>query len=206
METSRVDGVEAPLHFKTRRPHGLVGPLHVGLELLPVLQFQGRRRDDALLVVGQADGVSRVARAARVVNGAGRVPNVAHLDLDAGGVGHSNGRIDVDDHLRSVTNPSVWVAGDALTGPGQLSPLATYEGQIVGESRRAGDLNVNITKAKKLDNMRASGRDENVIITPHQKLTIEEALGWIEDDELLEVTPVDLRLRKKVLSQSFRKR
>ncbi len=81
-----------------------------------------------------------------------------------------------------------------------------YEGQIVGESRRAGDLNVNITKTKKLDNMRASGRDENVIITPHQKLTIEEALGWIEDDELLEVTPVDLRLRKKVLSQSFRKR
>ena len=81
-----------------------------------------------------------------------------------------------------------------------------YEGQIVGESRRAGDLNVNLTKAKKLDNMRASGRDENVIITPHKKLTIEEALGWIEDDELLEVTPVDLRLRKKVLSQSFRKR
>ena len=81
-----------------------------------------------------------------------------------------------------------------------------YEGQIVGESRRAGDLNVNIAKAKKLDNMRASGRDENVIITPHKKLTIEEALGWIEDDELLEVTPNELRLRKKVLSQSFRKR
>jgi GTP-binding protein len=81
-----------------------------------------------------------------------------------------------------------------------------YEGQIVGESRRAGDLNVNLTKAKKLDNMRASGRDENVIITPYKKLTIEEALGWIEDDELLEVTPVDLRLRKRILSQSFRKR
>jgi len=81
-----------------------------------------------------------------------------------------------------------------------------YEGQIVGESRRAGDLNVNLTRAKKLDNMRASGRDENVIITPHRKLTIEEALGWIEDDELLEVTPAELRLRKRVLSQSFRKR
>ena len=81
-----------------------------------------------------------------------------------------------------------------------------YEGQIVGEARRAGDLNVNLTKAKKLDNMRASGRDENVIITPHKKLTIEESLGWIEDDELLEVTPVELRLRKRVLSQSFRKR
>ena len=81
-----------------------------------------------------------------------------------------------------------------------------YEGQIVGESRRPGDLNVNLTRAKKLDNMRASGRDENVIITPCKKLTIEEALGWIEDDELLEVTPLELRLRKRVLSQSFRKR
>ena len=81
-----------------------------------------------------------------------------------------------------------------------------YEGQIVGESRRPGDLNVNLTRAKKLDNMRASGRDENVIITPHKKMTIEEALGWIEDDELLEVTPAELRLRKRVLSQSFRKR
>jgi len=81
-----------------------------------------------------------------------------------------------------------------------------YEGQVVGESRRPGDLNVNLTKAKKLDNMRASGRDENVIITPYKKITIEEALGWIEDDELLEVTPVELRLRKRVLSGSFRKR
>jgi GTP-binding protein len=81
-----------------------------------------------------------------------------------------------------------------------------YEGQIVGESRRAGDLNVNLTRAKKLDNMRASGRDENVIITPHKKMSIEEALGWIEDDELLEVTPLELRLRKRILSQSFRKR
>jgi GTP-binding protein len=81
-----------------------------------------------------------------------------------------------------------------------------YEGQIVGESRRPGDLNVNLTRAKKLDNMRASGRDENVIITPAKKMTIEEALGWIEDDELLEVTPLELRLRKRLLSQSQRKR
>jgi GTP-binding protein len=81
-----------------------------------------------------------------------------------------------------------------------------YEGQIVGESRRPGDLNVNLTRAKKLDNMRASGRDENVIITPAKKMSIEEALGWIEDDELLEVTPLELRLRKRLLSQSQRKR
>jgi GTP-binding protein len=81
-----------------------------------------------------------------------------------------------------------------------------YEGQIIGESRRPGDLNVNLTRAKKLDNMRASGRDENVIITPHRQFSIEEALGWIDDDELLEVTPVAMRLRKRVLGKSFRKR
>jgi GTP-binding protein len=81
-----------------------------------------------------------------------------------------------------------------------------YEGQVVGENRREGEMNVNVTRAKKLDNMRASGRDENVVITPHRKLSIEEALGWIEDDELLEVTPQNLRLRKRVLSRSFRKR
>ncbi len=81
-----------------------------------------------------------------------------------------------------------------------------YEGQIVGEARRPGDLNVNLTRAKKLDNMRASGRDENVIITPHKKMSIEEALAWIEDDELLEVTPKELRLRKRLLAKSLRKR
>jgi GTP-binding protein len=81
-----------------------------------------------------------------------------------------------------------------------------YEGQVIGEARRVGDLKVNITRAKKLDNMRASGRDENVIITPHRKMSIEEALSWIEDDELLEVTPLALRLRKRILSGSFRKR
>jgi GTP-binding protein len=81
-----------------------------------------------------------------------------------------------------------------------------YEGQIVGESRRQGDLNVNLTRAKKLDNMRASGKDDAVILTPHRKMSIEEALGWIEDDELLEVTPLELRLRKRVLSGSLRKR
>jgi GTP-binding protein len=86
--------------------------------------------------------------------------------------------------------------------PGQ----AVYEGQIVGESRRPGDLNVNVCRAKKLDNMRASGKDDNPIITPHRKLTIEAALEWIEEDELLEVTPQSLRLRKRVLAANLRKR
>ncbi|MFT5442855.1 MAG: GTP-binding protein [Myxococcota bacterium] len=81
-----------------------------------------------------------------------------------------------------------------------------YEGQVVGENRRPGDMNVNICRAKKLDNMRASGKDEIPNITPARKMTIETALEWIEDDELLEVTPQNLRLRKRFLSRSDRKR
>ena len=81
-----------------------------------------------------------------------------------------------------------------------------YGGQVVGENRRPGDLNVNVCRAKQLNNIRAAGKDENPIITPHRKLTIETAMEWIEPDELLEVTPESLRLRKRKLSGSQRKR
>jgi len=84
--------------------------------------------------------------------------------------------------------------------------VPVYEGQIVGENRRPGDLNVNVVKTKKLDNMRAANKDDNPIITPHRKQTIEKALEWIADDELLEVTPQNLRLRKAVLAANMRKR
>ena len=84
--------------------------------------------------------------------------------------------------------------------------VQVYEGQIVGENRRPGDMQVNVVRAKKLDNMRASGKDDAPIITPARKMTIESSLEWIEDDELLEVTPENLRLRKKKLSRSDRKR
>jgi GTP-binding protein len=83
---------------------------------------------------------------------------------------------------------------------------AVYEGQIVGENRRPGDMNVNVVRAKKLTNIRAAGKDENTILTPPRRITIESALEWIEDDELLEVTPQNLRLRKRNLSRSERKR
>jgi GTP-binding protein len=81
-----------------------------------------------------------------------------------------------------------------------------YEGQVVGENRRPGDMNVNLARAKKLTNIRAAGRDENTILTPPRRLTIESALEWIAEDELLEITPVSLRLRKRELSASRRKR
>jgi len=84
--------------------------------------------------------------------------------------------------------------------------VPVYEGQVVGENRRTGDINVNVCRAKKLTNMRASGKDEASVVTPPRKLTIESALEWIEDDELLEVTPKNLRLRKRILPANLRKR
>jgi glutathione reductase (NADPH) len=80
------------------------------------------------------DGKTHSVHADRVVNGAGRIANVEGLDLAAANVAHDGIRITLDAHLRSVSNPSVWVAGDALVHTPQLSPVATHEGQIVGHN------------------------------------------------------------------------
>jgi GTP-binding protein len=79
-----------------------------------------------------------------------------------------------------------------------------YEGMVVGEYSRDSDLNVNICREKKLTNIRAAGRDENVLISPHQQMGLENGLEWISDHELVEVTPTSIRLRKKRLRQSER--
>jgi GTP-binding protein len=81
-----------------------------------------------------------------------------------------------------------------------------YEGMIVGEHNRPSDLDVNCTREKKLTNIRAAGRDENVVLTPHRELTIETALDWIDQDELVEVTPDAVRVRKAVLECNRRPR
>ena len=81
-----------------------------------------------------------------------------------------------------------------------------YEGQVIGEHTRQNDITVNVTKAKQLTNMRASGSDENIILTPPIRFTLEQALEFIEDDELVEVTPKSIRVRKKHLTESDRKR
>jgi len=81
-----------------------------------------------------------------------------------------------------------------------------YEGMVVGEYSRDNDLNVNICREKKLTNIRAAGRDENILITPHREMGLENGIEWIGDDELIEVTPQSVRLRKKVLKQTDRPR
>jgi GTP-binding protein len=81
-----------------------------------------------------------------------------------------------------------------------------YAGQVVGEHCRAGDLVVNVTRSKKLSNMRASGSDEKVKLIPPVRFSLEEALEYIQEDEYVEITPRSIRLRKILLSETLRKR
>lgn len=87
---------------------------------------------------------------------------------------------------------------------GHQTPV--YEGMIVGEHSRDNDLEVNVLKGKKLTNVRASGSDDAVVLTPPRKMSLEDMMAYINDDELLEVTPLNLRLRKKHLCPHERKR
>ena len=80
-----------------------------------------------------------------------------------------------------------------------------YEGMIVGESSRENDMEVNPSKGKKLTNMRASGTDDFVKLAPPKVMELEQCMEWIKPDELIEVTPKHIRLRKKILRASLRK-
>ena len=84
--------------------------------------------------------------------------------------------------------------------------VKVYEGMIIGENSRENDLEVNVLKGKKLTNVRASGSDEAVKLTPPIKMSLEDMMSFIKDDELLEITPQSLRLRKKFLNSVKRKR
>jgi GTP-binding protein len=75
-----------------------------------------------------------------------------------------------------------------------------YEGMLIGEHNRGQDINVNPCKEKKLTNMRASGKDDNVMLSPIKPITLEQTISFIRDDELVEVTPRSVRMRKAVLS------
>jgi GTP-binding protein len=81
-----------------------------------------------------------------------------------------------------------------------------YEGMVVGENSRDNDLVVNVIKGKQLTNVRASGSDENIILTPARRFTLEQAIDYIQDDELIEITPAAIRMRKKYLTENERKR
>jgi len=108
-----------------------------------------------------------------------------------------------------ATEKSVAFALDSLQQRGKLfiAPgVACYEGMIVGEAAKEGDLVVNVAKAKALTNMRAASADRGIVLAPPITFTLEEALEYIEDDELVEITPKSIRLRKRLLSANDRKK
>ena len=90
--------------------------------------------------------------------------------------------------------------GTLFIGPG----VPVYAGMVVGETPKSEDISVNVCKKKQLTNMRASGSDEALRLTPPRQLSLEQCLEFLADDELLEVTPENLRLRKRILDHSER--
>jgi GTP-binding protein len=90
--------------------------------------------------------------------------------------------------------------GILFYGPG----IEVYEGMVVGEHQRPGDLNVNVAKKKHLTNMRSSNRDIDIRLTPPRQMSLDEAMEYLAEDELLEVTPVSYRIRKRILDSEER--
>ncbi len=118
--------------------------------------------------------------------------------------GRRNGVLISNDDGEAVAY-AMWKLEDR--GPMMIDPGAkVYRGMIVGEHSRDNDLEINVLKGKQLTNIRAAGKDEAVKLTPPIRMTLERALAWIEDDELVEVTPKSIRLRKSILDPNDRKK
>ena len=110
----------------------------------------------------------------------------------------------ISNAVGSATAFSLWnlqERGKMLIGP----QTEVYEGMLVGIHSRDNDLVVNVVKGKQLTNVRASGSDESIILVPPVKMSLEQALDFIADDELVEITPGAIRLRKRILNESDRK-
>jgi GTP-binding protein len=119
-------------------------------------------------------------------------------------VGRSNGALISTDNGEAVAY-ALWNLEDR--GPMMIEPgWKVYRGMIVGEHTRGNDLEVNVLKGKKLTNIRTHSKDEAIRLTPPIRMTLEKALAYIQDDELVEVTPKSIRLRKKLLDPNERKK
>jgi GTP-binding protein len=126
-------------------------------------------------------------------------------DAYAGDIRHrNNGAIVVKEQCSTVAYAlfNLQERGELFLGPGEK----VYGGQIIGEHSRESDLVVNPAKGKKLTNMRAAGSDEAVVLPPCRKMSLEDCISYINDDELVEVTPASIRLRKIMLDENQRKR
>jgi GTP-binding protein len=119
-------------------------------------------------------------------------------------VGRRNGVL-ISNGQGEATDYALWYLeerGAMLIDPG----TRVYEGMIIGEHSRGNDLEVNVVKGKHLTNIRAAGKEEKRLLTPPIRMSLEQALAYIEEDELVEVTPKSIRLRKFILDPHARKR
>jgi GTP-binding protein len=109
----------------------------------------------------------------------------------------------VADRSGVATPYAIWnlqERGEILIDP----TVMVYEGMIIGENARASDMDVNVTKEKKQTNMRASSADEAIRLIPPRRFSLEQAIEFINDDELVEITPKNIRLRKRILASNMR--
>jgi GTP-binding protein len=183
-----------------------------------VIEYLGRRRGE-LLEMDSSGSMTRVqfkipargligARTAllSLTNGEAILGHLfEEWGPDGGPIPRRNGSVLVADR----SGPVLAYALDGLADRGTFYVEPgdeVYEGMVVGESAKPGDLTLNVCRGKKLTNMRASGKDDNANLAPPKKRSLEEYLEFIEDDELLEVTPANLRPRKRVLDATQRKR
>jgi GTP-binding protein len=123
----------------------------------------------------------------------------------AGELPHRVGGAMVADRIGTSTGfalDNLQKRGELFIGPG----VSVYEGMIIGEASRPGEMTVNPTKGKELTNIRTHSTDEAIKLKPPRDLTLDLAIEWIADDELVEVTPTSIRVRKRFLTESERRR
>jgi GTP-binding protein len=227
IETMRREGYELQVSKPTVITKEVNGIVHEPMELL-VIDIP----EDYIGVVSQLLAVRRGTMARMDHLGSGRVrlefviPSRgligfrSHFLTDTRGTGILNalfnGYAPWQGPIQSRTNGAMVADREGVATPYALFHLQergtmfipaginVYEGMVVGEYSRESDLDVNVCREKKLTNMRASGHDEAVRLTPHREMGLEDALEWIAEDELVEVTPHSIRLRKKILPQNLR--
>jgi GTP-binding protein len=228
METMRREGYEFSVgkpHVVLRRRNGTTEEPYETLvvevpstKLGPIMEMVGTRRGtlehmdvhgDYTFVTFRIPARGLIGLRTRLLN-ATQGTAVAHHRY--AGYGPSEGEIPKRSNGVLVSMVSGKAVAYALDGLQQRAELfirpnnEIYEGMIVGENSRDNDLAVNPTKEKKLTNIRAANADENVILKPARELTLEAALEYIEEDELVEVTPRYIRLRKACLKEADRRR
>ncbi len=229
VETMRREGYELQVSKPTVVTREIDGILHEPMEMLAI-----DVPEDYIGVVSQLLAVRRGKMTKMIHSGSGRVrlefsvPSRGLIgfrsrfltDTRGNGIMNAlfNGWAPWHGPIQARTNGAMVADREGVTTPYAVFHLQersilfvapgtrVYEGMVVGEYSRDNDLNVNICREKKLTNIRAAGRDENILITPHREMGLEEGIEWISDDELVEVTPQSIRLRKKVLKQADRPR